>query len=283
MLSNPQTGPVPTSRCPTSPWALFVFAHQDDEFGVFAALEQAVAQGVRPVCLYLTNGGAAVDPARRDQESRAVLHRLGVAEQDIHFLGSRQGIADGTLYQQCAEALAGAEALLAPFPAPQQVWIHAWEGGHQDHDAAHVIGRLLALRWPQAEVRQMALYHGQGLPGPLFKVLSPLPSNGPVQGFALPWGQRLRHLRLCWCYPSQTKTWVGLFPFVLLHALTVGRQQWQGLNGPLLPASPLMRPHSGPVLYESRHAAQWDQVAAALEEFLAHQRTNCAIPPHPSR
>lgn len=269
---------------PFAPWSLFVFAHQDDEFGVFAALERLVEQGVRPVCLYLTNGGASVDPARRDQESRAVLRRLGVAENDIHFIGSRLGIADGSLHRQCAQALSGAEALVSAFSAamaaPQQVWIHAWEGGHQDHDAAHVIGRLLALRWPAVEVRQMALYHGQGLPGSLFKVLSPLAENGPVQGFSLPWRQRVRHLRFCWCYPSQTKTWIGLFPFVLWHALTIGRQQWQVLNGPTLPAAPLHRPHTGPVLYESRRAAQWDQVAQALEEFLAHQQANCAIPPH---
>lgn len=35
---------------------IYLFAHQDDEYGVFNAIEKSVAAGRQPVCIYLTNG-----------------------------------------------------------------------------------------------------------------------------------------------------------------------------------------------------------------------------------
>ncbi len=248
---------------PSPLMCLFLFAHQDDEFGVFAAIEQAVACGQRPVCVYFTNGAATVAAERRDAESRAVLLRLGVAAEDMHFVGSRLGLADGSLYQHCEQAFTATAQILALLPAPQTVYLHAWEGGHQDHDAAHVISLALAQRWPQAELRQFALYHGARLPGSLFRVLAPLAENGPVSRFSVPWPARWRHLRLCWGYPSQLKTWIALFPFVLWHALGGGAQQWQAIAHHRLQ----QRPHAGPLLYESRRAESWERVKTALDAF----------------
>jgi LmbE family N-acetylglucosaminyl deacetylase len=243
-----------------------LFAHQDDEFGVFAALEQAVSVGSRPVCLYLTDGASTVPAQRRDAESRAVLRQLGVAEADMHFIGSRLSFADGRLYEHCEQALDAARQEMAAYPAPTRVYLHAWEGGHQDHDAAHVISLALAQHWPQADLRQFALYHGARLPGSLFRVLAPLAENGPVQRQPVPWPARRRHLRLCASYPSQRKTWIALFPFVLWHMLRGGAQQTQAVNLRCI----TQRPHAGPLLYESRGAASWQTLKAALTPFITN-------------
>ncbi|HAK90971.1 MAG TPA: PIG-L family deacetylase, partial [Massilia timonae] len=41
---------------PIEPVALFLFAHQDDEFGVFERIATLRRQGVRVACAYLTDG-----------------------------------------------------------------------------------------------------------------------------------------------------------------------------------------------------------------------------------
>ena len=65
----------------------------------------------------------------------------------------------------------------APFGTPDEVYLPAWEGGHQDHDAGHLLG--LSLAAPGLRLRQFPLYQGAGLPGPFFRVMAPLPGNGP--------------------------------------------------------------------------------------------------------
>ena len=66
---------------PTEPLravALFLFAHQDDEFGVLQRIAHYRARGVRVACAYLTDGRTArAVSAERNAESRAVLQRLG--------------------------------------------------------------------------------------------------------------------------------------------------------------------------------------------------------------
>src|SRR5664279_4287200 len=92
---------------------VFLLPHQDDEFGVAFAIEQAVRQGKRPVCLYLTDGSfGGHDPARRNDESRWVLRQLGVDDSDIHFIGAQEGFRDGMLYTRLDDALHAVAAVL---------------------------------------------------------------------------------------------------------------------------------------------------------------------------
>ena len=71
---------------------LFLFAHQDDEYGVFPVLEKLVAQGEAVSVVYLTSGTLDGQPSeRRNQESIGVLGRIGVTERNIHFAGTDHG------------------------------------------------------------------------------------------------------------------------------------------------------------------------------------------------
>ena len=98
-------GPVP---------AVCLFCHPDDEFGIFAEIEAMVAEGARVICVYLTDGAyGGQSAARREAESQAVLRRLGVRPDDVHFLGSECGIGDGRLHQRIADALEATRWLLA--------------------------------------------------------------------------------------------------------------------------------------------------------------------------
>ncbi|MCB9885824.1 MAG: PIG-L family deacetylase [Planctomycetes bacterium] len=240
--------------------ALFLFAHQDDEFGVFAEIERRAREG-EVTCAYFTDGAAAGDPARRDAESLAVLRRLGVAAERVHFFGVKHGIADGRLCESLPTVAARVAALLDELPADARVFVSAWEGGHQDHDGLHAVtATLLHERGRIAQLRQFPLYNAARCVGPFFRVLSPLAENGPVEGLRLSWGERLRQLRHCWRYPSQWRTWLGLFPFVLLHMLLRGRQSLQAVD----PARLAQRPHAGRLFYERRGLSSWQRMQEQL-------------------
>lgn len=242
--------------------ALFLFAHQDDEFGVFQRIADCRRRGLRVACAYFTDGATGrVTAAQRNGESRAVLARLGVAMEDIAFAGEELGIGDAHLPQQLAPASRWLQRWLDRFGNIDSLHVTAWEGGHHDHDALHALAvgaaeqrGLLERTW------QYPLYQAKGLPGPLFRVLAPLPENGPATRWTMPWGARARYLRYCLSYPSQRGTWIGLFPFVLLHYLARGVQQLQ----PVAPERIGQRPHAGPLYYEKRAFFTWDQMAQAI-------------------
>lgn len=251
---------------------LFLFAHQDDEYGAFALIEAAVAAGRRPLCVYLTNGDfGGQDPARRDAESRAVLASLGVPATDVIFLGSEEGISDGTLPEHLARAHAALQARLAAAGPLGTLQVVAYEGGHQDHDAACAIAVALRREGRVGALRQFPLYHGEGLSGPLFRVLAPLAANGAVAVTRYGPGKRLAYTLHCLRYASQWKTWIGLFPFVALHHLLRGQQASQVLD----PARLAAPPHAGPPLYERRGFYREADLRARSAAFLA------GLPPAP--
>lgn len=252
-----------------APAALFLFAHQDDEFGVFHTIEDCLARGQRVVCAYLTRGAPAV-ALRRNAESRKVLIGLGVQPADISFAGDLLQIDDGSLPRHLARAAEWIDAWFGNFGEVAMICVTAWEGGHQDHDALHLIAareaqkrRLLPVLW------QYSLYHGQGLRGPFFKVLSPLPANGAPQVVRIPFARRLAYLRLCLSYPSQRGTWIGLFPFVLAHYLLCGVQALQPVSIGRL----TQRPHPGALYYERRRFYTWEEM---------QDRIGAAVPPPPA-
>ncbi|HEU4374992.1 MAG TPA: PIG-L family deacetylase [Telluria sp.] len=240
----------------TDPVALFLFAHQDDEFGVYHAIDLCIARGQRVACAYLTRG----DP-RRNGESVAVLTAMGVARADIVFAGDALAIDDGSLPAHLAQAGEWIGAWFDSFNAIGEVCVTAWEGGHHDHDALHALAvRAADSRALLPRLRQYSLYNGHRLPGALFRVLSPLAANGPASAAPIPWPSRVRHLRQCLRYPSQRKTWIGLFPFVLLYYLLQGAQRLQ----PVSMARLEERPHAGPLFYERRFGFSWERMRARL-------------------
>lgn len=245
---------------PHGPVDLFLFAHQDDEFGVFHLLDECRRKGRRAACAYLTRGAGALG-ARRNAESLRVLASLGVRAEDIAFAGDALAIDDARLPAALDAAGDWIGAWIGSFGQVRRIHVTAWEGGHHDHDALHALTVCTAQRLGLlAQVRQYALYNRKGCPGPLFRVLSPLRANGAVEHASIPPARRLAHLRLCLQYPSQTMTWVGLFPFVLLHYLFDGRQALQPVN----PARLDERPHGGTLYYEHRGFFEWAKMKEAL-------------------
>jgi LmbE family N-acetylglucosaminyl deacetylase len=251
--------------------ALFLFAHQDDEFGVFQRIADCRARGLRVACAYFTNGETGFATAsERNAESLAVLARLGVDAADIAFAGDELGIGDARLPQHLAVASDWLRRWLDRFPAIDSLHVTAWEGGHHDHDALHAVAVTLAAgRGLLERTFQYSLYQAAGCPGPLFRVLAPLPQNGAVIRSPIDWPARWRQLGYCLSYPSQRGTWIGLFPFVLLHYLLRGAQSLQPVSLERIGE----RPHPGPLYYEKRKFFTWAEMAQAIT-------ARRAAPPH---
>lgn len=247
----------------------FLLPHQDDEFGVFFAIEQAKRRGARPVCMYLTDGSfGRNDPERRNAESRAVLTRLGVAADDIHFVGTHAGFRDGLLYTRLDDALRAVAAVLDKTPRIRALYFPSWEGGHQDHDATHLIGAVYAAKRGLLGVaRQFGLYRAATNPLGL-TLFAPLAENGPVASELIPWADRRRYLRLALAYPSQRKVWAVLFPMMAYAYCTKGTQETQGVSL----ARIATRPHPGPLLYERRGRARYEDFSAAANVFLRSEK-----------
>lgn len=244
--------------------ALLLLAHQDDEFAAQKLIEDAVAKGWRVHCAFLTQ---SVDPAlnaRRNQESLHVLRRLGVSDADVYFSGMVLNIMDGQLQDHLGALGVWLKGVLDQL-APQAIWIPAWEGGHPDHDALHVVAvEITRLEGFLTRVRQFPLYNGWRCKGGWFRVMHPLLDNGPVKRTPLNWPQRYRYLYHCLLYPSQTKSWIGLFPFVLAHMLFKGVQFTQEVSRERI----VQRPHHGLLYYEKRGFSTWEKTEMKISAWL---------------
>ncbi len=241
--------------------SLFVFAHQDDDYGVFHCVaEDARKDSVH--CIYLTDGGIARE--RRNRESLDVLARLGVTAENVHFLGQDHNFEDGRLYLQLESAVRVLSAFLEQHNDISRIFVPAWEGGHIDHDAAHA-AVLLAVRnvGLAVPVLQFSLYNSWRCPRPFYRVMRPV-ADAPMQKIHIPLASAYRYVTLPWHYPSQWKIWIGLYPFILYAYLVRRTILIQEAAFERL----LQRPHDGPLYYERKPENTYAALHACIGEVL---------------
>ena len=246
--------------------SLFLFAHQDDEAGVYAEIMRLIKNGTKVITIYLTSGSLDGQPrSDRDNESLNVLIDMGVKQENIYFLGRDLDIPDGRMYECLDKMYPQILKILNPIPKITSLYLLSWEGGHQDHDAAHIIGLALAKQFKVLDhTFQFTLYTGHKLPWILFKLFSPLASNGDVTSYKIAWHLRLRFIKYTLSYRSQVSTWVGLFPFFLFHHIFKGTQILQPVN----PNRILEQPHPGKLLYERRGVIAFEKFNKKVQGFI---------------
>ena len=137
---------------------LVLIPHPDDEVvGCAAAIQRAVASGAAVFGLYLTTGvppREALWPWQRAAYERRVAQRRDEALVAAALLNIEPvGFADRpsrTLKTHLPEAFAEIDNAVARLQA-ETVWAPAWEGAHQDHDAANFLAARVAGRVPVLE------------------------------------------------------------------------------------------------------------------------------------
>ncbi|HEX3551360.1 MAG TPA: NAD-dependent epimerase/dehydratase family protein [Candidatus Elarobacter sp.] len=228
---------------------LCVFAHQDDEVGIATRIAYEARLGNRVWCAYLTDGATSTPASVRDTESARVLGRLGVDGARIAFLRDGDGrIADGSLFRE----LPRARRMLASWAASTaarfaRIYVMDWEGGHADHDAAHVAALAFARDAGIADVFAYSLYNAYRRRRGLFRVTSFVPAAEPVIARKLTLREALVPVRALADYRSQRRTWLGLGPGLAVRALARREERVRRAD----PSRLRTAPHAGPLLYET--------------------------------
>ncbi len=123
-------------------------------------------------------------------------------------------IRDGRLAERSLEALAAVEAWIDESGfEPQRIYAPSYEGGHPDHDAAHLLAAVIASdRGIAGDAWHFSLYNAYRRPRPFFATMRQLPSTSPSHRAAMTLSARWRATWLCRHYRSQRRTWLGLLP-----------------------------------------------------------------------
>jgi hypothetical protein len=129
-------------------------------------------------------------------------------------MGEAAGIDDGLLVENLGRALVGLVSIAAELGVVSRVVTHAWEGGHHDHDAGHLLGRALGDRLGIADkCRQYMLYRspdtGRGM-----MFASPRAELGEVERTPIPFRERWRYVGLLRHYRSQLRVMIQLGPHI---------------------------------------------------------------------
>jgi len=155
---------------------MFVFAHQDDELP-YAGLVQRAPEGSR--FLWLTNGdglaeeaGVGLDEyaATRRLETTEAMSALGIPEDHLRFLGHSEVEIYRNLTKLASktgrkhDVLESFRAMGAQVTAellsfgPDDVFTLAWQGGHPEHDLAHMMTRAALKDMNDARLFELPEY-----------------------------------------------------------------------------------------------------------------------------
>jgi len=246
--------------------SIFLLAHQDDESGCFHLIKNRSLHGDEITIFYLTSGTYdGSDSLKRNLESVKVLLKLGVQEKNIIFINRNTYSPDGKLPENLNSVFNKIINILKEKPNIDGLYFMAWEGGHQDHDAAHLIGVALAKKFNIVKsAYQFPLYTGIGLRGKFFRLFKPILGNGKPFFLNIPWSDRIKYLNLSLSYPSQIKTWIGLFPFFFIHYIFFGTQILQ----PISLFRVRVRPHSGKLFYERKFSYDYKFFKKKTSKFI---------------
>ena len=214
-------------------------------------------------CAFLTDGtGHGSDSAVRNAESRAVLTSLGVPKENILFLGTENHLADGALFRNVDRGYDVLEEATRSLVLDEILCL-AWEGGHPDHDASHLVALAVARRRGVLEnTWQFSIYNGRKGRGRLFRVMSPI-EGGEIRTHTLSLAEGMRLGLLPFAYPSQRRTWLGLLPGAFLQLALLRRESSMRVT---LEAA-RQRPHEGRLFYERRFGVTFSEFQGATRAF----------------
>lgn len=231
----------------------YILAHFDDEYFATPLIARA---GEDQWFLYIADYATPALSARRLAESRAYLAGLGAPAERVIHVGAGSGALDGQVHRHLPDLLPRLAAELARIGPVERFVVTAWEGGHMDHDACAALAVKVAGATP---IDQVTLYNGPGLPGRLFRAGIPLADNGPLVRTRMSRAEWLAFAVGVRAFPSQAKTWLGLWPVMFAAYLSRGFAH-QALD----PIRISQRPHPGPLLYERMYGVTYAEVAASI-------------------
>ncbi len=243
---------------------LFLLAHQDDEIVYINRIKLEIVQRSEVSVVYLTNGqGKGSESLIRNEESLRCLRSVGLSDEKVHFLGEKFGFPDGKLVFHLSKSL----QVLLEWGGQNEfdkIYTLAWEGGHPDHDALHLISLAFARKKKCLNyVYEAALYNGFRCPPKLFRMLRPIRRrvDFEIRTFslseAITWFLKIRF------FTSQKVTWLGLGPDFFYRVILYRQELFQKADLQMA----LSRPHEGPLLYETHGRMSFEKFQEAVGSF----------------
>lgn len=244
------------------PAALVLLAHHDDEFFLAPVIQDECTAGTELHVTFLTHGSRfGADTGQRVRESQAALGGLGVETARIAELGLEGGIFDGELMRKAGAALAALKARCAGRRF-ERIYLMGWEGGHTDHDAAHLIGQSYAGQaQPAARRFEFPLYNCFGTEPGRFRVMQLVPGPGPILERRVTAAETAERLALFDSYASQRQVLAAMRPGVEQVLRQRGSYRYRELAAGRDYTQP---PHVGPLFYEQRFGVSFAGFRSAL-------------------
>lgn len=234
----------------------YIFAHQDDEFGIFIKIKKE-AKNNELFIFYLTSGtNENIKKNKlyyRDKESIKSLTSLGVKRENIFFIGRKLGIKHNKLYLNAKKVTIYLENFISNIHKPNLIYTHSWEGGHEDHDTCNLIARRIQRKFKIKKCFQFSLYNAFNTSLIFFKVFNPIKKKNGKKVFASIL-DRIYFIKLLFNYKSQIKIWIGMYPFIIFHYLIKGYNFIEDLNS----SKKIEKPHFGKLLYEKRNFCKFN-------------------------
>ena len=264
-LATDRSGPRSPAGSADASIDLYILAHQDDELFFAPLIDRSVRQGCNPRFIYTTDGTwYGVPPAVRVRETADVLRSMGVPASSIHQVGVEMGIRDGYSHLRLNELFERITELTREIRVCA-IYVHAWDGGHADHDAAHLLGAALAREMDVSALFECPSYNAhRALPG-LFRMMHWIPRAKAIEVRHLSLKEAVRCYGMTFRYPSQWRTFLGLSGPAFLRYVVRRRHECRrvGLVDYTAP------PHAGRLLYERRFGLSFEQFRDATSLFVA--------------
>tara|TARA_B100001057_G_C22863269_1_gene955482 strand:+ start:3420 stop:4190 length:771 start_codon:yes stop_codon:yes gene_type:complete len=250
---------------------IFIFSHQDDEFGLFNVIEKFAKKRKNVFIIYLTSGLKTKNISnknknlRRDNESIKTLLRLGINKNNIFFLGKKLNIPVYSLHRNLKNVHDEICKFLNKYKGQHVIFTHSWEGGNEDHDSSFVIVKKILYKntkvFKAFEFSQYNNYKTKILP---FRIQNFIYDKKKIYRNKIKFYDKLKYIKLLFNYVSQSYIWLPIFPFILVRIIMNDYGNLKLINKNLI----IKKPHKGILLYEKLREKKYTNFRKYFLRFL---------------
>ena len=242
---------------------VFIFAHCDDELFCLPLLLEK--NSVNTIVFLTTLDKNNAEPSKvniRMQEALKANKFLSKATT-IKTIFYNEGIYDGTIHTDFYRNHFKQLTRFVLDEKPDELVTLSYEAGHQDHDSAYLITRLISEN-EQLKLRCFSGYRASTLFPRLFTVLRPISFSNKIDFNRIL--ITLIAVRLMIIYRSQAKTWIGLAPVLLIKYILF--PFWEAKC-----ETPLGYQSIRDCFYENRGRAKQHEVMKSHQRFITQFST----------
>jgi LmbE family N-acetylglucosaminyl deacetylase len=191
---------------------VYILAHCDDELFCLPLLLEKNSENTLIYLSTLAKSQVVTSELNVRKHEALRANRFLSKSTTIKTLFYGEEIYDGTIHCDFEEVDFHELTRIVLKEKPDELVTLSYEAGHQDHDSAYLITRIISEN-QQLKLRCFSGYRASELSSSFFSVLKPVSafkkiSFNRVRTF-------LTAVQLMIIYKSQLKTWVGLAPFLL--------------------------------------------------------------------